>query len=266
MANKLSNSACRLFPEERRARILEMLDNSPKVLVSTLTKEFAVSSFTIRADLDELEREGKIKRCHGGAMPATQTTNAVGYEKRKVQNHRAKEKLGKTAASLVDDGDCIIVDTGTTTIELVRNLSSRNGLTIITADLEIASLAERTLLDSQILFLGGYIRPGHRYTNGIPVLTSLDPLHADKAFLSTSGFSLDSGFTTETVEQSVIKKTLASHARNTYMLMDTSKIGIVSLSTFLDLNGVDGIVTEKQIPQEEADEIQMASPSIKLIN
>lgn len=258
--------AQRLFPEERRARIVEMLTSEPKVLVSDLTRLFDVSSFTIRADLDELEAEGKLRRCHGGAIPLAKATDAVRYEQRLVQNHEAKEQVGRRAAELVEDGDCIIVDTGTTTIELVRNLTGKSGLTIITSDLEIASLAERTLPNSQTFFLGGYIRPGHRYSNGITVLKALADLNADKAFVSTTGFSPEGGFTTETFDQAEIKATYVRRAFSSYVLMDTSKAAVVSLSSFLSLREVDGIVTERPFGADLTARIRKVSPEVELIS
>ena len=256
----------KLFPEERRSKILEKLNVEPKVLVSNLTQEFDVSAFTIRADLDELEAEGKLRRCHGGAIPLSKPTDAIRYEQRLAQHSESKQRIGELASELVNDGDCIIVDTGTTTIELVRNLTELQGLTIITSDLEIASLAERALPNSQTFLLGGYIRPGHRYSNGITVLRALSELNADKAFISTTGFSPEGGFTTETFDQAEIKATYARRASTSYVLMDLSKTAVVALSSFLGVDDVDGIVTERPFPAEMADRIKKANPEIELIS
>ena len=157
------------------------------------------------------------------------------------------------------------MDTGTTTIELVRCLTNHHDLTIITSDLEIASLAESALPHSQVLFLGGYIRFGHRYTNGTTVLRSLSSLHADKAFISTTGFSPEEGFTTEAVDQAEIKAAYARHAFTSYVLMDTSKASIVALSTFLQVSDVDGILTESPLGENLARRIREINPAIRLI-
>ena len=157
-----SGEGHRLFPEERREIILELLATTPKVLVADLSDRFGVSAFTVRADLDELERAGKLMRCHGGAMAVGKTAFVEEYEKRFAQNREAKQRIGALAADLVEPGDSVIVDTGTTTIELVRNLAGVSDLTLLTSDLEIASLAEKLLPRANIFFLGGYIRTGLR--------------------------------------------------------------------------------------------------------
>ena len=101
----------------------------------------------------------------------------------------------------MDDGDCIAVDTGTTTIELVRNLNPKLAITIMTNDFAIADLAEEILPNARVLFLGGVMRRGYRYTSGSEVLWGMERYRTDKAFISANGFTVDDGFTSEDPEQ-----------------------------------------------------------------
>ena len=250
-----SGEGHRLFPEERREIILELLATTPKVLVADLSDRFGVSAFTVRADLDELEREGKLTRCHGGAMAVGKTAFVEEYEKR----------FGALAADLVEPGDSVIVDTGTTTIELVRNLAGVSDLTLLTSDLEIASLAEKLLPRANIFFLGGYIRTGLRYTFGTAVLRMLEPFNVDKAFVSANAFSVERGFSSESVEQAEIKAAFMGHARERYVLVDSSKAGHVALSSFAYAENVDGIVCDRTLEPSLVAALRERNGDIRLI-
>ena len=107
----------------------------------------------------------------------------LNYGKRLARKSREKQGIGQLAATLVDDGDCIAVDTGTTTIELVRNLNPKLAITIMTNDFAIADLAEEILPNARVLFLGGVMRRGYRYTSGSEVLWGMERYRTDKAFL-----------------------------------------------------------------------------------
>ena len=260
-----SGEGHRLFPEERREIILELLATTPKVLVADLSDRFGVSAFTVRADLDELEREGKLTRCHGGAMAVGKTAFVEEYEKRFAQNREAKQKIGALAADLVEPGDSVIVDTGTTTIELVRNLAGVSDLTLLTSDLEIASLAEKLLPRANIFFLGGYIRTGLRYTFGTAVLRMLEPFNVDKAFVSANAFSVERGFSSESVEQAEIKAAFMGHARERYVLVDSSRAGHVALSSFAYAENVDGIVCDRTLEPSLVAALRERNGDIRLI-
>lgn len=255
----------KLFPEERRAIVLDLLATTPKVLVADLADRFGVSTFTVRADLDELEREGKLTRCHGGAMAVGKTAFVEEYEKRFAQNRASKQRIGELSARLVEPGDSIIVDTGTTTIELVRCLAGISDLTLLTSDLEIASLAEKTLPHANVFFLGGYVRAGLRYTYGTAVLRMLEPFNVDKAFVSANAFSVDRGFTSESVEQAEIKAAYMAHARERFILADSSKAGHVALSSFAYAEDIDGLVTERALEPALAAALRERNKDIRLI-
>ncbi len=255
----------KLFPEERRAAILDMLAVQSKVLVSDLVKQFGISAFTVRADLDELEAEGKLHRCHGGAMAANKTADVEEYEARAVRHRDEKRAIGAIAAQLVEPGDSVIIDTGTTTVELVRSLASVERLTILTNDLEIAALAEKTIPDAKVFFLGGFIQHGFRYTYGSAVLSALEPFNVDKAFISANAFNVDQGFSSESVEQATIKKEYLKHAREKYLLMDTSKIGLLTLVSFADESDLGALVCERPVEESIAHAMRKKNPSLRFI-
>lgn len=137
----------------------------------------------------------------------------LNYGKRLARKSREKQGIGQLAATLADDGDCIAVDTGTTTIELVRNLNPKLAITIMTNDFAIADLAEEILPNARVFSLGGVMRRGYRYTSGSEVLWGMERYRTDKAFISANGFTVDDGFTSEDPEQAQVKRSYVKQAR-----------------------------------------------------
>lgn len=240
----------KLFPEERKQRIIEMLKEQPKVFVADLAEEFGVSQFTVRADLDDLELEGKLRRCHGGALSVEKSGTVLDYDKRLARMAHEKKEIGRLAALLVDDGDSIAVDTGTTTLEMVRNINPDLHITIMTNDLYIVDLAEELLPNAKVLFLGGMVRRGFGYTTGSEVLWAMKKFRTDKAFVSTNGFTIEDGLTSEDPDQGQVKREYVKGAHRVFALFDSSKFGVVSFTQFAEVADIDGIVTDA-VPEED---------------
>lgn len=240
----MSKTNGKLLPEQRRREIVRRLEHQPKVLVHELAEEFHVSQFTIRTDFNELESRGQLQRCHGGALPPEKNIFVLDYGKRFAHMAPAKQAIGSMAATLVSEGDCIAVDTGTTTIELIRHLDPQISLTLITNDFSIANLVEESLPNATLYFLGGVVRRGYRYTASIGGLDGLEGFNTDIAFLSASAFSTENGFMSEDPEQAYIKRTYLTSARKRYALLDSSKFKRVSFIRYATIDEIDGIITE----------------------
>jgi len=255
----------KLFPEERRQRIVERLEHQPKILVKDLAEEFGVSQFTIRADFDELEARGLLLRCHGGALPLDKSTFVLDYGKRSRHMSSAKKSIGAQAALLVSEGDCISVDTGTTTVELVRNLNPQITVTIVTNDFAVANLVEETLPNATLFFLGGLVRRGYRDTASVDGLSGLSDFNTDKAFLSASGFTMDGGFMSEDPKQVQIKRVYLKSARKRYVLIDSSKFKRIAFMRYASIDDVDGIITECSPDPDLMDGYNTANCRCKLI-
>ena len=136
-----------LFAQERQKEILALLEAEQKVLVPQLCRQFSVSPATIRNDLNDLEARGLLRRTHGGAIPTAQKT---------VRRMAEKQAIAACAAAMVENGETIAIDTGTTTLELARCLLARTGLTVGTNDLKIAALLEEQS-DATIILIGGAV-------------------------------------------------------------------------------------------------------------
>lgn len=231
-----------IFVEERKAKILEILKDKKKVTVPELCHFFNVSGATIRTYLREMQENNLLTRTHGGAMEKIQTGFELNIKQRETQNLAEKRKIAQLALNLINDGDKIILDTGTTTYELALLLNSKKNLTVLTNDLMIANILEE--YDSiDIIILGGIIRKKFHCSVGMQDKNIVTDLVFDKAFMGVNSFSLDKGATTPDIAQANIKKIMIKASNKVILLCDSSKIGKVSFVRFADLNDIDTIIT-----------------------
>ena len=233
-----------MSPEERRAAILSMLDRATSVQVTQLAEAFGVSRVTARCDLDALARDGKLRRTHGGAVSLSKTLTVSVQERRINVNVEAKRAIARLAAPLVEDGESVLVDSGTTALEFVRAISGRSGVTVVTDDLTIADYVDRSAPSLDVIMLGGGLRKGHRYTAGPLALRALEVLHPDKAFVSPTSYVPGCGLMTNNQDMAELKRTLLACAERTYVLMDSSKVGAPGLLWFGTLADVEALITD----------------------
>lgn len=234
-----------LFAEERRAEIVRLVNERKKVLVPDLIEFFKVSPATIRGDLRDLEAGGLIKRTHGGAIPSDSAK--VGFEPDTAAKHVAhlaeKRLIAQRAADMVEDGDIVIIDTGTTTLEMARLLKDKTNVTAIVNDMEIALCLE-AFAGVNVVVIGGTLRKKFHCTVGPFAVKLLSELNVDKAFLGTNAFSVQKGCTTPDINQAEIKKIMVRVASRVIVLCDGSKIGKNSFVQFVGPDEIDAFVTD----------------------
>ena len=231
--------------EERRAAILSMLDRATSVQVTQLAEAFGVSRVTARADLDALERDGKLRRTHGGAVSLSKTLTVSVQDRRVNVNVEAKRAIAQLAAPFVEDGDSVLVDSGTTALELVRAISGRSGVTIVTDDFTIADYVDRSAPSLDVIMLGGSLRKSHRYTAGPLALRTLEMLHPDKAFVTPTSYVPGRGLMTNNQDMAELKRAFLACAERTFVLMDKSKVGAAGLLWFGTLASVEAVIMDE---------------------
>ena len=231
-------------PADRQSFILEWLDSNPSIAVSDVQKKFGVSDVTVRHDLVALESAGKVRRVRGGAVSLARTMLMSYPEERINFNVAAKDRIAHAAAEMVEDGDVIIADIGTTAYQFVRHLESKKDITIITGDLSIAHFASFNLPGAEVMLLGGKVRKKHLYLAGAMTLDAMSKLYADKAFLSCDGFHQDRGFTVEHDFSVTIKQAYIANSRQSIMMLDSSKLGRTSFYRFSTMEDFDCVITD----------------------
>lgn len=251
--------------DERRAMIVEEVNLRSSIQVSDICERFKVSEVTARNDLDKLERGGKLRRTHGGAVSITRTITVSYPDQRMNINVEAKRAVAERAAEFVSNGDSLLVDTGTTTFEFVHFLYDKRDITIVTSDLSIASFADSNLPHADVLLLGGALRKNHRYMTGSITNRTLGDLYLDKAFLATDSFHPDHGFTTEFTGNADVKRLMVARAGVKFMLMDASKVRRPRFIRFAEISDIDTVVIDRDPDGALAGSIAAAGASTELV-
>ncbi len=236
-----------LYAEERKLKILELLRAKQKVSVNELAVRFGVSRPTIRTYMRDMEQSALLTRTHGGAIPRTQTGFELNTQQKKIVRLDDKRRIAAAALDLIDDGDTIILDTGTTTMELARLLHRKRALKVVTNDLDIARLLEDTESCETIL-VGGIVRKGFHCTVGLHGIDMCSQFSIDKAFMATNSFSPEKGASTPDVLQAEIKKAMLHVATKVILLCDSAKIGQNSFVTFASVKQLHELVTDRIEP------------------
>jgi DeoR family fructose operon transcriptional repressor len=232
-----------LFAEERRYEITKLLSENTKLLISSLCEQFDVSPATIRSDLRVLERKGALKRTHGGAISVNKTGFELATRSKEVEFINEKRRMAAYAETLIDDGDTVLLDTGTTTMELAKLLTSKRNLTIVTNDIRISLFMEENT-DASIFLLGGMLRRNFHYTIGMSTVQQVSGLNVDKAFIATNGICAEKGFTTPALDLADIKKAMIAAATMVVFMADSRKLGRVTFAQFAELGDADRLITD----------------------
>lgn len=242
-----------MLEAERQITVITLLKQKGSVSVGELSTHCGASQNTIRRDLLKLEKDGMLRKTRGGAI----LNSADGIElpdiQREDRDREEKMRIGQAAAAMVQDGQTIIVDSGTTTMQIIQHLRTRRNLTIITNSLTIGNLlADCT--DIVSIITGGILRPVTRNLVGFPAESFLQHQinKVDTAFLGMGGVDCDRGFTNPNPFEVEVKRAMIAAARRSVVLLAASKVGYLSLFPVCPLSAVNAIVTGRAIAEEQA--------------
>ncbi|PYZ95952.1 transcriptional regulator [Alteribacter lacisalsi] len=236
-----------MLPLERRAWIEQMVLEQGKIDIENASKSLEVSAMTIRRDLRELEQEGKVVRTHGGAISSQSLTKEANYAAKESQNKKQKQEIALRAAAMVEDHSTIILDSGTTTFELAKQLSYRENLTIVTNDIKIAS--ELMGSKNKVIVTGGEMQMETGSLLGTATQQLLKAIHADVFFLGAHAVDYNHGVSAPTFEKALIKQMMKQAAQTTWLLADHSKFGKRAFASVCRLEEIGGVITDSQVPE-----------------
>lgn len=226
----------------RQNKILELLEYNKALRVSELSELLNTSVVTIRKDLDEMEKEGSLTRIHGGAVKNNISLYEQAYNERKNKNHEAKMAIAAAAAALVQDGESLFINVGSTCSYVCEELKRKNNLIIITNSLnlfnELAYYENITLF-----FLGGRFDRNMQITIGDDVLNQLSKYTADKLIMGMDGIDPVAGATSFNHTEDLIMHQMIAQAHEKILVVDDSKIGKVAFAHIADLRSFDTLVT-----------------------
>ena len=257
-----------MLQKERKNQILAMLNKEGMVKIPDLAKAFGVSVITIRRDLDELVRAGSVEKVYGGAVLAQQSAPEPEAQRlfhaRLAHNHREKRLIGMAAAKLVKDGETIILDIGTTPLEVAKHLGSYEDLTVLTNSLPILNQLADTRLN--VYSLGGKLRGNELALHGSLAFKALSDFCVDKAFIGAGGITLENGITDHNLDSAELCTAIANRSRQTILVTDSSKFGKDASVIIGPLTSVETIITDAGISQEYADGIRQAGIELIIVD
>lgn len=245
---------------EREKEILTLIVEDTASSVADISRILKVSPVTVRANLNSLADKGVVVRTWGGAAPAFHPEILA---RQRIRTEE-KSRIARAAAALVEDGNTIMIEAGTTTAMIARYLFGIRDITIVSNSNLVVPYA-RANPSLRLAIVGGEFRPASESTVGPIALEELDRFHVRYAFVGTDGFSLEQGLTTHLVEGAEIVKRMAERAELTVLVADSSKFGRSGFVRVLPLDRVDRIITDSGLDTDAADRIRNANIRLDLV-
>jgi DeoR/GlpR family transcriptional regulator of sugar metabolism len=238
-----------MLPNQRRDKILELLKEDGSAKVIDLSRIFKVTEVTIRQDLEKLEKDNLLIREHGGAFLKNIEAQVRGVSLAHRENIDKKEKIATKCLEFIENGDTIILDSGSTTTEIAKKLKGFKNLTVITNALNIALLlgADPGI---EVVMTGGEFKPPTLSLTGQKAADFFKGINVQKLFLATAGISLKSGLTYPSISDIVVKKAMIDAAEITYLVADSTKIGKSALASLGALSLINYIITDAGIEEK----------------
>jgi len=237
---------------ERQSKILKLLGRNDRISVTELAALLKVSSVTIRQDLNLLEAEGLLKRIHGGAV----LKDADDIDNRMGINYDKKLRIAKKVATLVDDGDTVLIESGSVNALLAKELIKKK-VTIITTNIYIARQFRKDE-QAKIILLGGLYQHESESLVGKITKACIDQVNYDKAFIGIDGYTSKTGFTLRDLLRAEISGYIIKNSREVFIVSDSSKFGKAELTNICYVNDIHHIATDDGLDKSFITEFRKA--------
>lgn len=238
-----------MLPVERRERLIALLQERKTATTEELATALGVSVMTVRRDLELCQKDGRIQRCHGGAVISQKTVLEASYDQKMTAGRERKKILAQLAARLVEPGMTVYLDAGTTTYSIAEELASIEKLTIITNDLKIALRMLST--SAETVVLGGKVQQRTGSMIGGTTLEQMSGLRASIAFVGAASIDENMATLTPTQEKVALKRSIRRIAQQSYLVADASKFHSSALYFVDNLMDYDGVITDAILTEEE---------------
>src|SRR6476646_2725970 len=230
---------------ERQKQILSLLARQRRLSVTDIVKQFSISEATARRDLESLTSQGKAQRVHGGVIAVEQAPPELPILERESEQLEEKRRIGQAAASLVAEHESLFLGSGTTVLEVARNLRDHKNLTVITNSLPVLNILAG-IQGITVISLGGMLRESELSFIGHLTEQAMIEVHADKVFMGTRGASLEHGFTNDYLQETLTDRAILKSGREVIMVADHTKVNRVSTVLLAPLNSVHTFVTDSR--------------------
>ncbi len=242
-------------PEIRRSHIVQAIGTNGSVSVANLADDLDVSEMTIRRDLDELEKDGLVRRVYGGAVSLRSRSYEPPFRVRSTESAAAKHHIGRRAAQLVADGDAVALDVGTTTMEVAKNLLHKKNLTIITTSLRIANFFFRQS-NTRLILSGGIVRQEEGSLTGELTKEAFKRLYVDRLFLGVASIHSDVGLSEYNWDDAIVKQAMIESAKEVIVVADSTKFETVAFAHIAPFSSMHKLVTDSSPPDPLAAKLE----------
>lgn len=250
-----------MLTTQRKQLILERLRHTGQVVAKALSEELGISEDTVRRDLRELAAEGLLQRVHGGALPASPAVGSL--QVRAQLAPEEKRALGRAGAALVQPGQVVILDGGTTSLQVVHHLPPHLRATVVTHSPAVA-VALAGHADIEVLVLGGRLFRHSMVNVGASVVEAAAQLRADLYLMGVTGVHAEAGLTTGDFEEAAVKRALHRRAAETVVLASSDKLGAASAFTVAPLQAVAGLVVPAATPARMRNALKAAGATVSV--
>jgi len=240
---------------ERQNQIMQLLARNQRISVTDICETFEVSEATARRDLEALAVQGKLQRVHGGAIPVGRAAPELPLLERCLEQASEKERIGKAAAAMVNNNETILLGSGTTVLEVAKNIREHKGLTVITNSLPVINTLSG-LPEISVIVLGGMLRDSELSFIGHITEQALAEVRAEKVFIGTRAISLDQGLTNDYLQETMTDRAILKAGREVIVVADHSKFGRVATALLAPIESVHTIITDEGTQQEFLDAVQ----------
>jgi DeoR/GlpR family transcriptional regulator of sugar metabolism len=255
-----------VLAEERRSRIVTLLERHGAVRVSDLASDLGVSDMTVRRDLEMLQLRGVLQKVHGGAVVVDGRSGAEpGFVAKSTRQRTQKEAIAAHAASLVPPGAAIAVSAGTTTHALARYLVGTPDLTVVTNSVWVADVLHRGGHRGPSVLLTGGLRTPSDALVGPHAMAAFESLNVDMVFLGVHGMALQGGFSTPNLHEAETNRAMIASGRRLVVVADSTKWGLVGLSSMAELHEADTVVSDMRLPPLARTELAGAVRELALV-
>lgn len=250
-----------LSAQERRKHILHLAAEHGDITIERLQPVFQVSEVTLRRDLDILESQGHIRRVRGGAVLNSSPQLEVRFQEKLERFVTEKREIARTAASMVNEGQVVMLSGGTTTMYIARELTKNRDVTVVTPAINIA--AELAGYDNvTLIMIGGIVRKNSYVAAGHIADESLSGMNADFAFVGVDGVDATAGFTTPNLVESRTDATMLKSATNSVIVADRSKLGVVAFSPIAKIDEPSMFLTDSGAPEDSLSALRLAGCNV----
>ncbi|MDW0114313.1 DeoR/GlpR family DNA-binding transcription regulator [Sporosarcina saromensis] len=234
-----------MFPLERQNKIVELLTVHKVLKISELTNRLQVSVDTLRRDVNLLTKAGKIEKIYGGVKIVETKFGESTINERMISNLAQKESIAQACSEYITDGDCIYIDSGSTTYQIAKYIKNRKNLTVVTNSIPVIS--ELMTSDVELVIIGGKIRKNEQSVVTYDYLFNFDELNILKAFVCASGITIEKGISDYNLEEAITRKKMIERSKFVYVAADSSKFGKDVTINIAPLNKVDYLITDDEI-------------------